>query len=126
MRKLYQRLLGYGVDVWLDEEELLPGQDWNQEISRAVRNSDVVIVCLSQGSISKAGYVQKEIRQALDVADEQPEGTIFVIPLKLDECEVPHRLRRWHWVDYLDEKGYPQLLKALQVRATSLGLNLAI
>jgi len=35
---------------------------------------DVLIGCLSRGSINKAGYVQKEIKLAPDVADEQPSN----------------------------------------------------
>ncbi len=121
VRDLYHRLCAENIDPWLNEERLLPGQDWNQEIMEAVRTADAVIVCLSRGSINKAGYVQKEIRYALDVADEQPEGTIFLIPLKLEECDVPQRLRRWQWVDYFDKNGYKQLINALRVRAQNLG-----
>src|SRR4030042_105031 len=89
VRELHQRLCAEGIDAWLDEEKLLPGQDWQREIPKVVRASDVVIVCLSRGSITKAGYIQKEIKFALDVADEQPEGAIFLIPAKRDEWEVP-------------------------------------
>ena len=121
VRELHHRLLADQIDPWLDEEKLLPGQDWSQEIGKAVRTSDVVIVCLSRGATSKVGFVQKEIKYALDVADEQPEGTIFIIPLKLEECEVPERLRRWQWVDCFDETGYKRLIAALRNRAQSLG-----
>ena len=105
VRALYKKLKTDRFDPWLDEEKLLPGQDWKQEISRAVRKANIVIVCLSRNSITKAGYVQKEIKDALDVADEQPEGTIFLIPLKLEECEAPDRLSRLQWVNYFDENG---------------------
>ncbi|MBI1877020.1 MAG: toll/interleukin-1 receptor domain-containing protein, partial [Chloroflexi bacterium] len=48
VRDLYQRLQSEGfIQPWLDEEELLPGQDWQLEIPKAVRASDVVLVCLS-------------------------------------------------------------------------------
>ena len=124
VRALHQRLIEDGVRPWLDQEDLLPGQDWNMEIRRAVRNSHVVIVCLSERSITKAGYVQKEIREALDVADEQPEGTIFIIPLRLEECDVPERLRRWQWVDYFEPNGHERLIRALRARAETLGLSL--
>ncbi len=123
VRELYQRLRADGIDAWLDEENLLPGQDWQLEIPKAVRESDAVIVCLSKGSINKAGYVQKEIKFALDVADQQPQGTIFLIPLKLEECDVPERLRRWQWVNLFSTNGYEHLLKALRSRAESLGAN---
>ncbi|HET6976344.1 MAG TPA: toll/interleukin-1 receptor domain-containing protein [Pyrinomonadaceae bacterium] len=120
VRDLYNRLLQDGIDPWLDEEKLLPGQDWQREIPRAVRDCDVVIVCLSRGSISKKGYIQKEIKYALDVADEQPEGAIFIIPLKLEDCETPERLCRWQWVSLLEENGYMRLMRALQARAKTL------
>lgn len=115
VRDLYRRLLDSGFAPWLDEEDLLPGQDWQQEIARAVRSSDVVIVCLSKKSIRKTGYVQKEIKYALDIADEQPDGTIFLIPVLLEPCDVPERLSRFHWVELFDQKGYERLSHALHV-----------
>src|SRR5205085_10351365 len=99
VRDLYIRLRNEGMDPWLDEENLIPGQKWRQEISKSVRNSDVVIVCLSQGAVNKTGFVQKELKYALDVADEQPEDTIFLIPAKLEYCETPDRLSEWQWVN---------------------------
>ncbi len=89
IRKLYNRLIADNFEVWLDEVKLIPGQDWDFEIKKAVRNSDTVIVCLSNSSITKEGYIQKEIRFALDVAEEKPEGTIFLIPARLEDCSVP-------------------------------------
>jgi acyl carrier protein len=125
VRELYQRLRSDGIKPWLDEQDLLPGQDWSLEIAKAVRNSDVVLVCCSRESINKAGFIQREIRFALDVADEQPENTIFIIPLRLEECEVPDRLRRWHWVNLFEESGYEKLMRALRVRASGLGLSVS-
>lgn len=121
MRKLYESLRADGFSPWLDEEDLVPGQDWVLEISKAVRISDVVVVCLSRASATKAGYVQKEIKSALDVADEQPEGAIFIIPLRLEECDVPIRLQQWHWVDLFDERGYERLMRSLKKRADDVG-----
>ena len=124
VRDLYQRLQRSGVDPWLDTENLLPGQDWQLEIRKAVRDTDVVLVCLSQCSTNKAGYVQKEIRDALNVADEQPEGTIFIIPVRLEDCALPDRLSRWQRVDIYEDTGYELLIRALQARAQDLGVML--
>ena len=120
VRQLYKRLKLDQYDPWLDEEKLIPGQNWRLEIPKAVRNSDVVIVCLSRNSITKEGYVQKEITYALDLADEKPDSVIFLIPLKLEECSVPEKLSRWHWVDYFEESGYNKLLSALKLRAETI------
>jgi hypothetical protein len=57
------------------------------------------------------------------VAEEQPEGAIFLIPLKLEECNIPERLSRWHWVNYFEDKGYGRLMRSLRFRANELGLR---
>jgi TIR domain-containing protein len=124
VRKLYYRLLNAGFDPWLDERKLLPGQHWEREIKSAVRNSHIVIVCLSKDSTNKRGFVQKEIKYALDIADEQPEGAIFIIPLRLEQCDVPERLRLWHWADLFEVEGYERLGQALRYSCERLGIHL--
>jgi hypothetical protein len=126
VRNLYKRLVADGVDVWLDAESLVAGQNWQVEIPKAIRESDVVIVCLSEKSINKEGYVQREIKFALDVADEKPEGTIFIVPAKLEECKVPDRLGMYHWVELVKKDGYERLLRALHLRADKIGATLQI
>ena len=123
VRKLYAKLKEDGFEPWLDEESILAGQDWELEITKALRACDVIIVCSSQQSVSKTGYVQKEIRFALDRALEQPEGAIFLIPLKLQPCDLPERLSRYQWVKYYEEDGHQRLTRALRARAASLGIR---
>ena len=125
VRKLYTRLTQDGVDAWLDKEKLLPGQDWELEIRRAVREADVVVVCLST-QFNQAGFRQKEVRLALDTAMEKPEGEIFIIPARLEECDNLESLRKWHWVDLFEDNGYGMLLRALRARADRIGAVLRI
>src|ERR1017187_1413735 len=113
VRTLYSRLLNDGQNPWLDEEDILPGEDWGLAIQEAIRTSRFVLVCLSHKSVSKTGYVQREIALALDRADEQPQGRIYVIPVRLEPCDVPQRLGRWQYVDLFEEQGYQRLLTAL-------------
>ncbi|MCX6056995.1 MAG: SUMF1/EgtB/PvdO family nonheme iron enzyme [Chloroflexi bacterium] len=128
VRELYKKLrLEDWIDPWLDEEKLLPGQDWHMEIEKAVEVTDVVVVLLSNQSVSQEGYVQRELKLALDVADEKPEGAIFIVPLRLDECPAPRRLKGWHYVDYFpaDRKDWAvgRLVASLKTRADTLGLQ---
>jgi hypothetical protein len=124
VRNLYAALVRARVDPWLDEEDLKPGQDWQHEIKKAVAASHVVLVCLSADSVTKAGYYQKEIKLALDEALKQPEGAIFVIPVRLVECEVPNSLAdRYHWVDLFTANGFTKLLDSLKHRAAELNLQ---
>ncbi len=113
------------IEPWLDKVKILPGQDWRMVIEKAVEEADLVIVCLSKHAVTKEGFVQKEIHYAYDIALEKPEGTIFLIPLRLEECEVPRGLRSLQRVDYFgkDKKdNYQNLLEAIKLRARSLGI----
>lgn len=116
-RSLYRRLTSDGYSVWFDEESLIAGQNWELEINKAISQSDVVIVCLSKNAMTKDGYLHREIRIALDIAYEKPEGKIFLIPIKLDECDVPTRLTHLHWVNLYEDNGYTNLCKALDVHS---------
>jgi hypothetical protein len=120
VRILRDKLGDAGLDPWLDDKNLIPGQKWPEEIPNAVRRSDVVLVCLSRDSITKAGWVQREIAIAIDAAHEQPEGEIYLIPVKLEECDVPKRLADYHWVNFFEEGGYERLFEALRVKASGL------
>ena len=124
VRDLYKRLRVQGVDPWLDQENLLPGQNWQQEIRDIMRIIDVVIVCLSQNSINKVGFVQKEIMFALDVAEEYPNNTIFIIPIKLEKCVIPDRLSHLHAVNLYEKRGFEFLMRSLRTRASILGVVL--
>ncbi len=121
VRKLHRYLKQRGITPWLDELNLLPGQKWEIEIPKALHSSDVILVCLSKNSVTKEGYVQKEITFALDKASEKLEETIFIIPTKLEECEVPQRLRDYQWVDLFRNDGYKRLMQSLKKRAIDLG-----
>lgn len=123
VRDLYYRLLADGFAPWLDEEDLLPGQDWQKEIPAAVRASDIVVVCLSQNFV-KEGYRQKEVRVALSVEEEKADGTIFIIPARFEDVEVPSRLCQWTWVDLFQENGYKRLVRALNLRASDIVLTM--
>jgi formylglycine-generating enzyme required for sulfatase activity len=120
VRDLHRRLTADGFAPWLDQVDLQGGQQWKIEIPKALRNSDAVLVCLSQHSVKKEGYFQKEIKDALDVASEKPDSTIFLIPLRLEECIVPDSLLGWQWVNFYEDDGYTRLLSALRQRAADL------
>jgi len=127
VRELYQRLLAEGwIDPWLDEEEILPGMNWEVEIEKAVEASDAVVVCISSTSVVKEGYIQKELRQVLDIALQKLYGAIFIIPVRLDDCELPRQVRDRQALDYFPEPkraaAYDKLKASLKIRKDSLGI----
>ena len=118
VRRYAARLIDAGFRIWLDEENLLPGQDWDAEIRNAIGCSSAVVVFLSPRS-QKRGYVQREILRVLDEAERQPEGTIFLIPTKLESCPIPSRLSKWQWVDLESHGGFKKLCAALDTHRST-------
>lgn len=120
VRKLYLRLSAEGwIDPWLDEEKLSFGQHWTTTIEEALDEADVVLIFLSRNSVKKEGFVQRELNYAWDLSLEKPRDVIFLIPFRLDDCQVPRYLSSRQWGDYFGEKEentYQILLRSLKQR----------
>lgn len=114
------------IEPWLGEEKILPGQDWKAETTEALRKADVVIICLSAISVVKEGFVQAEIKRALETSEDKPDRTIFIIPLLFDDCEIPRSLQKYkeHRAGNSLKDTHSKLLLSLSVRAGKLGINL--
>jgi hypothetical protein len=102
-----------GLDTWLDEDDILAGQSWDQAIREAIRRSRAVLIFISRHS-TKTSYLQEEIKAVLDEASRQPQGTIFMIPALLEACPMPVQLSAYQWVELYQSNGYEKLLQALQ------------
>lgn len=121
VHKLYTRLSKDGVHAWLDVENLQPGQDWQNEIRKALLNSDAVIVCLSKQFDKQRGYRHEELQIALAKAQLLTDDQIFIIPVRLEKCDMPDSLSHLHRVDLFAAGGYKKLLGALRKYAVSNG-----
>lgn len=98
----------------MDVESILPGQDWEFEIHKAIHSSDIVVVCLSKGFNKQGGYRHEELKIALKKANFLPDGEIFIIPARLEMCDTPEPLRRCQRVDLFEPGGYKKLVGALE------------
>jgi TIR domain len=114
VHKLYDRLLRDGIHAWLDVERLQPGQDWEREIRKAILKSNMVIVCLSRGFNKRYGYRYEELKIASEKAKFLSTGEIFIIPVRLEKCNLPESLRHLQRVDLFEAGGYQKLIRALQ------------
>ncbi|ESA35951.1 small gtp-binding protein [Leptolyngbya sp. Heron Island J] len=118
---LYNRLKAKGFKPWLDKVDLLPGQNWRAEIPKAIRKSDIVIACLSNLSVKKQGYIQREFRMALNEVADSPPGKVYLIPLRLDNCQIPLlrpegygiNLADYVWIDLFEPNGFDRLVKSI-------------
>lgn len=105
-----------GYQSWMDVQNLLPGQNWEIVIRKALEESKFILLFLSKNSIRKERYLQKEIKSALRLAEHKPEGTIFIIPIRLEPIEIPDYLKHIQVLD-LDKphsKNWEKLLLVLK------------
>ncbi len=121
-RELFLFLKRDGYDPWMDKENLVAGSDWEREIERAVDNTDVQIFLLSSRSVEKRGVFQKEIRVALKSAELLLENDISIIPLRIEDCEVPASLKNYQWLNYFEEGWESKLLLAMFKAAEQRGV----
>lgn len=108
---LAKELRAAGGDVWLDQLDIKPGTRWDKSIETALDTSKTVLVILSNKSVASHN-VMDEVSYALE------EGKT-VIPVLLEQCDVPFRLRRFQFADFTEShvKGIATLSKALGLDA---------
>jgi len=126
-KKLYDDLHKVGINAWLDSENLVAGENWAVTITEAIKESSFFLPLLSSKTITKRGFVQKELRIALDILDEIPSEDIFIIPIRLDNCDIPYeKLSSIQWVDLFPsyETGFSKILKALLPHKTDIKMPL--
>jgi hypothetical protein len=97
--RIYALLKLTGFRPWLDVHDILPGERWERSIERAMRSAAFVVVCCSPRSVDKRGFLQKEIRAALNLWEQYLESDIYLIPAMIEECSIPAPLREFHYVD---------------------------
>jgi hypothetical protein len=112
VRQLESAVRAEGFGTWFDEKDLPPASNWEDVIERAIPDCDVFVCCVSTRSVSRPGFYDQEITLALNL---RRDG--FVIPVRLDETELPPALRKLLPVDLFRGDGIPVLLHDLHARA---------
>ena len=113
---IYEALEDAGFSPWMDKKRLLAGQNWPRAIEQAIRGSDIFMPCFSRRATQKRGRFQSELRFALSCAELHPIDATFLMPVRLEECEVPSAIAAN--IQYVDlfpdwEGAIRRLIKAL-------------
>jgi hypothetical protein len=129
-RKIHGQLTAAGLRPWIDEDDILTGQDWLNAIKTAIRRSDFFLLCLSPRSIDRRGVLQREVRTALDVRREKLHPDIYFLPAWIqagepfpkDEMEeLPDELKNIQWVNLGEPSGWDKLLRSINHQLGRLG-----
>ena len=111
-RKLAADLREHGFNPWLDVDEISPGQVWQRVAIRALEESSVALVLIS-GHLAKKGFVQEELKVAMETLQGKEKDFSPVVPVRLDDSEIPERLSHIQGVNLFEETGMEHLLSGL-------------
>lgn len=105
-----ERILSYfdslnndDYSLWMDCKKLTAGQDWDFEIRKNFDKADIVVAFISKESYQKRGYIQRELKLALKNLEEKLRDDIYIIPVILDDVEIPTELKGIHCIKDLSE-----------------------
>jgi hypothetical protein len=82
-----------GYDIWLDRTDIQTGSRWDDEIVKGLKTSQVFMVLLS-----KAAVASENVKDEIGFATDHQKK---MVPLLLEPCEIPLRLRRVQYVDFI-------------------------
>ncbi|MEF9605479.1 toll/interleukin-1 receptor domain-containing protein, partial [Paracoccus sp. PXZ] len=114
----YELLESKGFDVWIDHKRILPGQNWNYEIRTALDRADQIIIFISENSVDKRGYAQREISIALEKLEEKLLSDIYIIPILLDDVDPPNILKKLHYLKSNGRNVSAELLRSIETASS--------
>ena len=91
-----------GYDPWFDKNQIIPGRDFRISIEKGIRDCHFFLILISESTLNKRGFVQREVRIALDLYQEMIDNDIYIIPVRLEQCEVLESIKTLQWVDLFE------------------------
>lgn len=112
-------LVERGVKVWLDKDEILPGDLFIDALDRGVESSRALALVVTPGSVASR-WVKEEYSRALVLANSSARE-LRIIPCLREGATVPGFLASRHWVDFRDpsrfEEQVDELCRGIRGRA---------
>lgn len=113
VRQLASDLTAAGIGVWVDEQRIRVGESIPEKIAQGLAESDYFLIVVSQKSI-ESEWVRKELNNAL--VSEVKRRKVHVLPLKLDDAEIPAALSDKKYADFSSsyKSGLEELVVAMR------------
>lgn len=121
----YDLLLQEGVNPWMDVKCILPGQNWETEIDKAISDANIIILLLSKKSVNKRGFVQREVNEAIERLRYKQPTDIYIIPLLLEQCDIPSYIStRIQYIDLSSPMAWDKVRESLVLAAKQQSIDL--
>jgi hypothetical protein len=104
------KLRAKGIEAWLDKWEILPGDSLIDKLfEEGIKNAEAVIVVVSSFSVNKP-WVREELNAAMV---RKINGISKLIPVVIDDCQVPEALQSTVWERIKDLNNYDAELERI-------------
>ncbi|HLG24408.1 MAG TPA: toll/interleukin-1 receptor domain-containing protein, partial [Candidatus Nanoarchaeia archaeon] len=110
--QLDRELKNAGLNGWLDQSNISPGERWDESIEKALQVCETFIVVLSSSSV-KSKNVMDEVSYA--ISKEKA-----IVPVLIEKCEIPFRLARFQYIDFTGDykRAFNDLLNTLRTQSS--------
>ena len=102
--RLHCDLSKHGIETWIDTIEIKIGEEIPHRISQGITESDFVLVVFSENFL-KSEWCKKEISSA--ITKEIEARNRVVLPVKIDQCQIPQVPRGKKYADFMDWQNDP-------------------
>ena len=103
VRQFATDLASFDIPCWVDEAEIAYGESLIKKIQQSIELVALVIVVISKKSM-ESEWVQTELEMALTLEIEGRKN--FVVPIVIENVEVPLILRRKRYIVSTTPRGY--------------------
>jgi hypothetical protein len=118
VNKLAANLVKHDAHVWVDTWELNVGDSILNRVQEAIQESSALLIVLSRASVASE-WCKKELNAGL--VRELDEKRVVVLPVLVEECEIPVFLREKMYADFrTDFKSGLKLLVDAVARVTKI------
>lgn len=104
------------IRCWFAPRDILPGSNWPQSITNAIKASKIMVLIFSRNS-NKSNQVSKELNLAVS-------NNLMIIPFKIDDSvpngSLEYFLADRHWLDAIDGDKQAQINNLRDVIASVL------
>jgi len=130
--KLCKMLTTASIPHWRDRADLGPGDMWKSKIKDAISGSSLAfLACFSENSVAKdKSYQNEEITLAVEEFRQRPPGRSWLIPVRLDNCEIPEwdlgggrTLRDINYIDLFGDDYAENMVKLIETAKQVMGLG---
>jgi tetratricopeptide (TPR) repeat protein len=119
--ELYEQLQACGIEVFLFSKDMPAVESHEAEMHRQITNADSVIICYSDHFEKGKGYRHQEVRIALKEQKLRPPGNAYLLPIRLDDCQIPDYLSEPRMLNYFHRDHFEGIVHwGLSVRRDQL------